>query len=612
MSRRRILTGLAGTAAAGALFQSIVSRRARGAGSRSSLTFTEIPHIQDRTHHVADGYTVNVLLRWGDPVTADAPAFDPMNQSAEDQAQQFGYNSDYVGFQPLPAGSENPNRGLLCVNHEYTIPHLMFPNVEPKQKLTKAQTEIEMAAHGHSVVEIVKQRGKWSVVQNSRYNRRIHASTPIEMSGPAAGHERLRTNADPTGTDVLGTINNCAGGLTPWGTILIAEENFNGYFGGKPAKTNEARNFKRYGLASKSHSNWADYHNRFNVEKEPNEPNRFGWIVEINPYDPTSTPIKRTALGRFKHEGANAVVNRDGRIVVYSGDDQHFEYIYKFVSNDRYDPSKPAKNAELLDNGTLFVAKFNVDGTLHWQPLVWGTGPLTVANGFHSQADVLIETRYAADLLGATPMDRPEDVEPNPVTGTVYVMLTNNTKRTANRIDAVNPRAHNRHGHIVEMIPPGRGAGADHAALAFRWDIPLLAGDPGKPADGAKYHPEVSRASWLSTPDNCTFDSKGRLWIATDGASKSGLADGVWATDVEGGGRMLTKHFFAVPRGGELCGPCFTPDDKTFFGAVQHPADEKKSTFANPSTRWPDFKNDLPARPSVVVVNKNDDGLIGS
>ena len=236
MSRRRILTGLAGTAAAGALFQSIVSRRALGAASRSSLTFTEIPHIQDRTHHVADGYTVNVLLRWGDPVTADAPAFDPMNQSAEDQAQQFGYNSDYVGFQPLPAGSKNPNRGLLCVNHEYTIPHLMFPNVEPKQKLTKAQTEIEMAAHGHSVVEIVKQRGKWSVVQNSRYNRRIHASTPIEMSGPAAGHERLRTNADPTGTDVLGTINNCAGGLTPWGTILIAEENFNSYFGGEPAK----------------------------------------------------------------------------------------------------------------------------------------------------------------------------------------------------------------------------------------------------------------------------------------------------------------------------------------------------------------------------------------
>ena len=612
LSRRGVLAGLAGAATIGAMGQSMISRQALAAGAKSSLTFTETPHVYDATHHVAPGYDANVLLRWGDPVEAGAPDFDPMNQTAAAQAKQFGYNCDYIGFLPLPLGSTNGERGLLTVNHEYTNQHLMFPEVTKKQKLTKTQTEVEMAAHGHSVVEIIKQDGAWAVVQGSRYNRRIHVGTPMKISGPAAGHNRLKTSADATGMAAIGTINNCAGGLTPWGTVLIAEENFHGYFGGDPAKTSEARNYKRYGLKTKSRYSWADYHDRFNLDKEPNEPNRFGWMVEIDPYDPASTPVKRTALGRFKHEGATSVVNKDGRVVVYTGDDQRFDYIYKFVSNGRYDANNRAANSTLLDNGTLFVAQFDANGTLNWLPLVWGTGPLTAANGFNSQADVLIETRYAADLLGATPMDRPEDVEPNPVTGTVYAMLTNNTKRKANQVDAVNPRPKNKHGHILEMIPPGRGKDADHAARQFTWEVPLLAGNPANAADGAKYHADVSENGWLSTPDNCAFDTKGRLWIATDGAPKSGIADGVWATDVEGAGRMLTKRFFAAPRGAELCGPCFAPDDKTFFAAVQHPADEKNSTFANPSTRWPDFKDDMPTRPSVVVVTKADGDVIGS
>jgi len=612
MSRRRILAGLGAAAAFGLVGQNMVSRRALAAGARSTLGFTETPHVYDSTHHVAPGYDAKVLLRWGDAVEAGAPPFDPMNQTAAAQAKQFGYNCDYIGFLPLPAESKNGDRGLLTVNHEYTNPHLMFPDVARNQKLTKAQAEIEMAAHGHSIVEIVKQDGAWTVVGGSKYNRRIHVGTPMRISGPAAGHDRLKTNADATGTMALGTINDCAGGHTPWGTVLIAEENFHGYFGGDPGKTSEARNYKRYGLNAKSRYSWADYHDRFNLEKEPNEPNRFGWMVEIDPYDPESTPVKRTALGRFKHEGATTVINRDGRIVVYTGDDQRFDYIYKFVSSGRYDANNRAANSALLDNGTLFVVKFSTNGRLDWLPLVWGAGPLTAVNGFNSQADVMIETRYAADLLGATPMDRPEDVEPNPVTGTVYVMLTNNSRRKANQIDAVNPRPNNRHGHILEMVPPGRGADADHAAQQFSWEIPLMAGNPAEETDGAKYHAGMSSNGWLSNPDNCAFDSKGRLWIATDGAPKSGIADGVWATDVEGEGRMLTKRFFAAPRGAELCGPCFTPDDRTFFAAVQHPADEKDSTFANPSTRWPDFRDDMPTRPSVVVITKADGGVIGS
>lgn len=612
VTRRGVLAGLGAAAAFGLVSHSMISRRALAAGVKSSLTFTETPHVYDATHHVAPGYNANVLLRWGDPVEAGAPVFDPMNQTASAQSKQFGYNCNYIGFTPLPFGSENGSRGLLSVNHEYTNQHLMFPDVTRKQKLTKAQTEIEMAAHGHSVVEIAKQNGSWSVVKESKYNRRIHVGTPMKISGPAAGHDRLKTNADATGTLVLGTFNNCAGGNTPWGTVLIAEENFNGYFGGDPTKTTEARNYKRYGLKTKSRFSWAEHHDRFNLDKEPNEPNRFGWMVEIDPYDPASTPVKRTALGRFKHEGANTVINKDGRVVVYTGDDQQFDYIYKFVSSGRYDPQNRAANSALLDNGTLHVAKFSADGTLKWLPLIWGTEPLTAANGFNSQADVLIETRRAADLLGATPMDRPEDVEPNPVTGSVFVMLTNNTRRKSSQTDAANPRAKNRHGHILEMIPPGHGKDADHAALQFRWEIPLMAGNPAKAGDGAKYHADISANGWLSNPDNCAFDTKGRLWIATDGAPKSGIADGVWATDVDGDGRMLTKRFFAAPRGAELCGPCFTPDDKTFFGAVQHPADEKDSTFANPSTRWPDFRDDMPSRPSVVVVTRSDGGVIGS
>lgn len=617
MSRRQALGGLAATAALGmvAFGGTMTSRVALANGS--TLTFEELAQGYDETHHVAKGYKASYLIGWGDPVEGNAPAFDPMNQTAAAQEKQFGYNNDYIGYLPLPAGSNNSEHGLLCINHEYTNAHLMFPGVEKKDivdTLTHEQALVEIAAHGHSVVEIKKTDGTWEIMQPSGYNRRISAlSTPMKLSGPAAGHDRLKTSADPTGYDVIGTLNNCAGGRTPWGTILFAEENFHGYFGGDPAKTAEARNYKRYGLKEKSRYAWSRHVDRFNLDKEPNEPNRFGWMVEFDPYDPTSVPVKRTSLGRFKHEGATTIVNKDGRVVVYTGDDQRFDYIYKFVSNGRLDPNNRSANRDLLDDGTLFVAKFNDDGTLNWLPLVWGTGPLTPENDFASQADVLIETRRAADLLGATPMDRPEDVEPNPVTGVVYAMLTNNTKRKPEQVDAVNPRANNKDGHVLEMIPPGgRGIDADHAALTFRWDLPVICGDPSKPEDKAKYHADVSANGWLTTPDNCAIDAKGRLWISTDGAPKSGIADGIWAMDTEGPGRALTRHFFRAPRGAEVCGPEFTPDGTTLFCAVQHPADEKNSTFAAPTTRWPDFKDGMPPRPSVVAITKDGGGTIGS
>ena len=619
LSRRQALKGLtaaAVTTAVPSLAAVFDASQAGAAEIPSTLSFAELPHGQTESHAVAAGYEAMTLIRWGDPLEPGAPAFDPLKQTASAQAKQWGYNNDYIGYLPLPMGSANPDHGLLCVNFEYTIPHLMFPGLKPDDLsgITREQCEIEMAAHGHGIVEIRRDgAGRWEVVGDSPYNRRITAlATECRIAGPAAGHARLRTSADPTGTKVVGTINNCAGGRTPWNTVLVAEENFNYYFGGDPVKTASAEQLKRYGIAGKPEYAWSRYFDRFDVEKEPSEPNRFGWMVEIDPNDPQSVPVKRTALGRFKHEGATSVVDRDGRVVIYSGDDERFQYVYKFVTSGRVDPANRSFNRNLLDSGTLFVAKFHDDGKLSWLPLTFGAGPLTEANGFKSEADILIETRRAAELVGATPMDRPEDVEPNPKTGRVYLVLTNNSKREATKADAANSRAPNPHGHVLELSPPLVDGVREHASTAFTWGIFLLAGNPKNPGDGARYHPAVSDDGWLSSPDNITFDRRGRIWIATDGAPSFGIADGAWASDTEGSGRALTRHFYRTPIGAELCGPEFNTDDTAYFAAVQHPGASDGSTFEAPSTRWPDFQLGMPPRPAVQVIVKTGGGLIGT
>jgi secreted PhoX family phosphatase len=620
-SRRQLLKSTLGVAAIAATFEPRATVAADNVRSvtTSRFNFADIGVGATQSHHVAEGYDADILIRWGDPVLPGAPAFDPVRQTAAAQKIQFGYNNDYLGYIPMPSAGNPSHHGLLVVNFEYTSNELMLPGSSQHARYTAEEiADIEMAAHGGAVIEIIRTNGTWRVIADSAFARRINLDTSIELTGPAAGHHRMKTSGDATGRRVLGMAGNCGGGVTPWGTWLSCEENFNGYFqGSPPGQHPEARNYLRYGVPGHWYD-WGNWHPRFDTGREPNEANRFGWIVEIDPFDPRSIPKKRTALGRFKHEAAAGVVNIDGRYVIYSGDDERFEYVYRFVTNGRIDRADRAANLDLLDDGILSVARYNADGTADWLPLVHGLGPLIARNGFASQADVLIETRRAADLLGATKMDRPEDVQANPHTDRIYVSLTNNADRSTDQINPANPMANSRFGHLIEMIAPD----GNHAADRFTWNILLKCTDPSAAPVGATFSSASAENGRLRMPDNLAVDYQGRLWVATDGNSvaNTGRSDGLWGVETEGRRRGQSKQFFAVPVGAELTGPTFTPDDETLFVAVQHPGEGRfeagppgqRSTFDDPVTRWPDFLPDMPPRPAVVAITKRGGGKIAT
>lgn len=476
--------------------------------------------------------------------------------------------------------------------------------------------------------------GKWQVKRDSEKNSRIDANTYMTFDGPVSIHpDRFKTTYDSECTNLTGTFANCAGGRTPWDTYLTAEENIHYYFwtdrkgpNHRPILEGKSEshptNYRRYRIPFMGNA-WGRDYARFNVDKERNEPNRFGWIVEIDPFDPDSTPVKHTALGRFFHEGAETVLGKDGHAVVFSGDDARNEYIYRFVGSEQYVEGDKDHNMRLLSHGTLSVAKFKPDGTGEWIPLEYGSGKLIEAcaeGAFANQADVVIDARLAADVAGGTKMDRPGDVQPNEKTGRVYVMLTNNSERDADAVDAANPRANNLFGHIIEMMPEERNFAADK----FAWDILVRCGDPKKIEFGAYWNAATSENSWFVCPDNAAVDAQGRLWIATDQRrewqDKTMRANGLFALETEGVRRGTPRMFFRVPMAAELCGPSFTPDGETLFLAVQHPgADgvdgycgfEGPSTFKKPATRWPDFDPNMTPRPSVMVITKKGGGKIG-
>ena len=587
-----------------------------GKPAPEGLDFQAVPANRDDKLTVPPGYQSNVVIRWGDPVLPGAPTFDFDNQTAAAQAKQFGFNNDFCGLVPF-----GHDRWLMGSNHEYTTESAMFRGYNAANP-TDEQIRIGWTGHGFSVVVVEREHrtGKLVPKLDRRHNRRITVQTEFEFAGPAAGSQFLRTNADKTGRKVFGTFGNCAGGVTPWGTILSGEENFNGYFANGDTITDPAVKARvaRYGTPSgASLRKWERLDPRFDLSKDPNEFNRHGWVVEIDPLEPDAKPVKHTALGRFKHEGATIQIARDGRVVAYLGDDERFDYVYKFVSKERFAPgsSKRARahNKTLLHEGTLYVAKFTgdspaaeigtgtlpadgqFDGSGQWIPLV--SGDRSHVEGFTAE-EVYVFTRLAADKVGATKMDRPEDVQPNPVTGRVYAALTNNTDRGKPGKEGpteINPRNGNRHGHVLEW-EENRG---DHTATTFAWRLLLVCGDPAT-SDTYFGGYDKTQVSPISCPDNLAFDRYGNLWISTDG-NALGSNDGLFAVPTTGANRGQVKQFLTVPLGAETCGPVI--EDDFVLVSVQHPGELDGASADNPLTHWPDGGTSQP-RPSVAQVWK--------
>ncbi len=694
-SRRLFVKGSASAtalAAAGGLTLSGLVNTVHAAPVPASLGFPGIgfESIPASLAPVADavrvpaGYTVRSFVSWGDPIMAGGVPFaaDASNTAAQ-QARQFGEHNDGMNFFPFTgsAGVPTPDRGILVVNNEYTHEEILFTDGQVGASgYSLAKARKSQAAHGVSLLEARRINGAWTVMKNSPYGRRITANTPMRVSGPAAGHPLLQVNEysvtdgatsatgnTTDGRTALGTINNCAHGITPWGTYLTCEENFNGNFGATaalPTPTSETgKLYNRYGVNAAGFGyRWHTVDARFDLAVNPNEANLFGWVVEIDPYDPRSVPVKRTALGRMKHESAQYVVDTSNKLALYMGDDERNEYIYKFVAAGTYSTSNRAANRELLDAGVLYVARFNADLTGQWIALLPGTiGSNGVAlrdnpnflgaNDAEVLAKILIKTRMAADAVGATMMDRPEWTGARPRIGgfskiELYCTLTNNNRRGSSAtptrnaadgsttagsarpaVDAANPRADNVYGHIIRWQEDGDSV----LATTFTWDLFLQAGDSATAkTPAARYVGNIvdvpGGSADFGAPDGLWFDAFGRLWVQTD---QAGNAAGDWVNI--GANCMVcadpntgeARRFLTAPPNAEVTGVTMTPDGRTMFVGLQHPGED--STAANPQqySSWPasqwstqaDGVTPLPLgrpRSSVVVITKDDGGVIGT
>ncbi|HET8902692.1 MAG TPA: PhoX family phosphatase [Saccharospirillum sp.] len=640
MQRRTVMKGSVGAALA-----SIMGIGLAGCGSdddsapttgnvaSTSLGFKAVPVSSANQVMIPEGYSSQAFLPWGTPITGSYPAFQAdASNSGADQEQQVGMHHDGLHFFPvdLKAGGNSSEEGLLVMNHEYINPSALHTNgptaaadnggVRPADEVRK-----EVAAHGVSVVHIKRDsEGTWDIVFGSPFNRRITGNTEMDIRGPVRGYGKLITRYSPDATETRGTLNNCAMGPTPWGTYLAAEENWHGYFANSAAI--QPREQVRHGVGSSSRYDWeladgaADSYIRFDVtpgagsatEDYRNEANTYGYMVEIDPFTPESKPQKRTALGRFGHEGVIfAPVTEGEPVVCYSGDDSRFEYIYKFVSSKPYYAA--TAGGYLLDEGTLYVARFNADGTGDWLPLslddadflskvqaAEGTQVGEVQfDGFENQADVLLNTRLAADIAGATTMDRPEWGAVDPNTGEVYFTLTNNSNRGRDGFDdvnAANPNDINRTGHIIRWSEEGN----DYASTAFSWDIFVFAGEQGTETvvDGETVV-SLTDDNIFSSPDGLWFDYNGRLWIQTDGSDAAPYQNNMMLA--ANPATREIKRFFVGPQGCEVTGVVTTPDVKTMFVNIQHPA-----------ANWPlGTEGDHP-RDATVIVTRDDGGVVGA
>lgn len=585
----------------------------------SNFSFAPIAPVSAEVDefNVPAGFDWDPIIRWGDPLFKDSPTFDIENQSAEAQSRQFGYNNDYLAIVP---DAKNPLRGVLVCNHEYVNEGIMFPSADWAADQGQLR-QVAMAAQGLSVVELERDAvgSPWRYIVGGARNRRITTSTPFSITGPARGSSLLHTSSDPTGSVVLGTNNNCSGGLTPWGTVLSGEENFDAYFVGK-----DTPEFKRYTIkTTPSAHGWEAVEPRWDANNAgyENESNRFGYIVELDPEDPTAPPRKHTALGRFKHEGANIHIDPEtGEVAAYMGDDSRFEYMYKFVARDRYIEGNRNHNMRLLENGSLYVARFYgdsptaeidgsgklpsdgaFDGTGEWVRLTNGNKSLVPGMSIE---EVLVYTRLAADKMNPTKMDRPEDVEPSPLTGKIYAALTNNSERgtVKNGVQlegAVepNPRNNNRDGHVIEITEKKNRV----SAKKFSWNLLLVCGDPAVNSSTYFSGYDPNQVSPISCPDNVAFDSQGNLWISTDGQPGTiQNNDGLFRVGLEGAERGHVEQFLSVPQDAETCGPVIHDQENMVYVAVQHPGED--GTFEKPRSYFPDYTNSSTgSRPSAVA-----------
>ena len=617
---RRHFLKMGGLAAATAFVSSTLPACATLTRSTSPLGFKAVAASTADEVIVPEGYQVQPFVPWGTPLFSTGPGSvwkGDGSENATDQARQVGDNHDGMHYFPIQGASST--EGLLVINHEYnTVVKGRYITLfgQPQPAMEADQVRKSIHSCGCSVIHVRKENsGRWSVVLDSKFNRRITADTPMRISGPAAGHGLLKTKADPTGTLVLGTLNNCGNGYTPWGTYLTCEENFNSNFGSVSGQDRRTPDQKRYGLpAGASAYGWEKHVARFDLDREPHESNRFGWIVEIDPFNPDSMPVKRTALGRFKHESAAWFLSKDQRVVIYMGDDQANDYIYKFVSDRPYLPGQDMHNRALLDSGRLYVARFDAGettgdfmGTGEWLLLDKTLNPkLKAHENFSDQGQVLIHARLAADAVGATPMDRPEWLAVHPETGEVYCTLTNHASRI--KADEANPRVNNIYGQIIRW----REAAGDAAATRFEWDLFALAGNPTvKDAQDPlrKGSGNINAENTFNSPDGLKFGPGGRLWIQTDGNySNSG------AYQHQGNNSLLCadpvsgeiRRFLVGPKECEVTGMSFTPDGKTLFVNIQHPGEEGAG-----HSHWPDGGQALP-RSATVIITKKDGGVIGT
>lgn len=640
VARRSFLLGGLATVATGLIGGSLAAPAARAQGRTSLIGFKPVPVSYSDTVVVPEGYSVRILGPTGTPILGGRPAFRPGANTGAEQEQQIGQHHDGMHFFPIDGSSSD---GLIAVNHEYIEPRLLHAAKDGYRGVAHSASSVvygadgrrdddevrmEMAAHGVSIYRTTKQAdGTWAVVVDPR-NRRVTGGTPMKIAGPVRGSAAVRTRFSPDGEMTRGTLSNCAHGATPWGTYLAAEENWSSYFTNTDVE--QPREHARYGVPKTPRGGrygWhlarsgADACIRFDASTKAasatgdyrNEPNTFGWMVEIDPFNPEAVPVKRTHLGRFAHEGVVFAPAVEGApVVCYSGDDARFEYIYKFVSEDVFVAGRT--DGSILDRGTLYVAKFNDDVSGEWLALAPDRNGLTPANGFADLADILVNTRLAADHAGATKMDRPEWGAVDPNTGAVFFTLTNNTRRTQAQVNAVNPRAVNNFGQIVRWTY----ADGDHTRTRFDWDLFVLAGDDRHSMIGSGG--ALNDDNIFACPDGLWCDKDSRLWIQTDMGDRSPDDGGplrpfgmnmLLAADPATG---EIKRFMTGPWGQECTGVVTTPDGRTMFVNFQHPgaqASAEQFAAGDYGSGFPDYNGTVP-RSATVVITKDDGGVIGT